>query len=365
MLHTELTRVLTRAFLPALLLGCGSDTTEPAGSIEVLPMAGLEGFEAQIDSLRVELKIPGLGAAIAKDGAIVWSMGFGYADAEVERPATPTTPFHLASLTKPFAATIVMQLVEEGAVDLDDPVSDYGVNLQANGVIRVRHLLTHTSEGVPGSQYAYNGGRFAELDRVIQGATNRTFGELLVEEILQPLQLRHTAPNPRHGAFYLTGLDRDAFMAEMAAGYTLQDSEVYPMNQPTYFGTAAGLVASAEDMATFSLAIDQGLFLEPETWDSVFTPAVSNTGETLPYGFGWFIQYYEGAKLEWHYGYWDSNSSLIVRAPEKGMTFVVLANTNMLSRPYGLGLDNNVMRSDMARLFVEPFVVGDQPLPAR
>jgi CubicO group peptidase (beta-lactamase class C family) len=216
---------------------------------------------------------------------------------------------------------------------------------------------------VPGSHYAYNGGRFAELDRVIQGATNRTFGELLVERILQPLQLSHTAPNPRHGAFHLTGLDRDAFVAEMAAGYELRGSQVYAMSQPTYFGAAAGLVASAEDVATFSLAIDEGLFLEPETWDSVFTPAVSNTGQTLPYGFGWFIQTYEGAKLEWHYGYWDSNSSLIVRAPEKGMTFVVLANTNMLSRPYGLGLDNNVMRSDMARLFVEPFVIGDEPLP--
>jgi CubicO group peptidase (beta-lactamase class C family) len=346
-------------------LACGgSDATEPTtSSIEVMPMEGLEGFEAQVDSLRVELVIPGLAAAIAKDGEIVWSMGFGYADAEAERPATPTTPFHLASLTKPFAATIVMQLVEAGSVDLDDPVTDYGVELEANGIIRVRHLLNHTSEGVPGSEYRYNGGRFAELDRVIHGGSGRTFGELLVEQILQPLQLNHTAPNPRNGAFYLTDLDRDAFMAEMAAGYTLQGSQVYRMNQPTYFGAAAGLVASAEDMATFSLAIDAGAFLQPETWDSVFTPAVSNTGETLAYGLGWFIQYYEGAKLEWHYGYWDTNSSLIVRAPEKGLTYVVLGNTNMLSRPYGLGLDNNVMRSDVARLFVEAYVLGDEPLP--
>jgi CubicO group peptidase (beta-lactamase class C family) len=363
MKHKALLSELAGACVLALFLACGSSPTAPAGPVEVVPMAGLQGFEGQLDSLRVELQIPGLSAAIAKDGAIVWSMGFGFADAEEGRPATPTTPFHLASLTKPFAATIVMQLVEDGSVDLDDPVSEYGVNLAADGTVRVRHLLTHTSEGVPGSHYAYNGGRFAELDRVISAATGRRFGELLVERILQPLQLRHTAPNPRHRDFYLTDLDRGAFVAEMAAGYELRGSEVYPREQPTYFGAAAGLVASAEDMATFSLAIDEGLFLEPETWDSVFTPALSNTGETLPYGFGWFIQYYEGAKLEWHYGYWDSNSSLIVRAPGKGMTFVVLANTNMLSRPYGLGLDNNVMRSDMARLFVEPFVIGDEPLP--
>ncbi len=363
MKHRAFLLTLARACVAALILACASSPNEPAVTIEVVPMQGLQGFEAQLDSLRVELTIPGMSAAIAKDGEIVWSMGFGHADAVEGRPATPTTPFHLASLTKPFAATIVMQLVEDGSVGLDDPVSEYGVDLEANGVIRVRHLLNHTSEGVPGSHYAYSGGRFAELDRVIQGATGRTFGELLVEEVLQPLQLGHTAPNPRHSAFHLTGLDRDAFIAEMAAGYELRGSEVFPMNQPTYFGTAAGLVASAEDMATFSLAIDEGLFLEPETWDSVFTPAVSNTGETLPYGLGWFIHYHEGARLEWHYGYWDSNSSLIVRAPEKGMTFVVMANTNMLSRPYGLGLDSDVMRSDMARLFVEAFVLGDEPLP--
>jgi CubicO group peptidase (beta-lactamase class C family) len=361
--HRALLRILGRACMPALVLSCGSGPTEPPQPVEIVPMEGLQGFEAELDSLRVELEIPGLSAAIAKDGEIVWSMGFGYADAEQERPATPTTPFHLASLTKPFAATIVMQLVEDGSVGLDDPVSEYGVDLEADGIIRVRHLLTHTSEGVPGSHYAYNGGRFAELGQVILVATGRTFGELLVERILEPLQLEHTAPNPYNAAFYYTDLDRGEFIAEMAAGYELRGSEVYPMRQPTYFGAAAGLVASAEDMATFSLAIDAGAFLEPETWDSVFTPAVSNTGETLPYGFGWFIQNYEGFKLEWHYGYWDSNSSLIVRAPEKGMTFVVLANTNMLSRPYGLGLDNNVMRSDMARLFVDPYVVGDEPLP--
>jgi CubicO group peptidase (beta-lactamase class C family) len=118
-------------------------------------------------------------------------------------------------------------------------------------------------------------------------------------------------------------------------------------------------------VARFSLAIDEGRFLKPETWDSVFTPAVSNSGQTLPYGLGWFIHYYQGVKLEWHYGYWDSNSSLIVRAPEKRMTFVVLGNTNMLSRPYNLGLDSNVMRSAVATLIIEAFVLGDEPLPGR
>ncbi len=367
MTRSALKRAAARASIPAVLLACtlvcDSSPAEPT-DIEVVRMPGLQGFEAQLDSIRVTLQIPGVGAAMAKDGGIVWSKGFGFADAEAGRPVTPSTPFHLASLTKPFAAVIVMQLVEQGLVSLDDPVSQYGVDLEANGVIRVRHLLNHTSEGVPGSSYKYSGARFGELDRVIRGATNRSFGELLVERILQPIQLRETAPNPRHPAFSLTGLDRDRFMAEMAAGYDLRDGRVVPVAQPTYFGTAAGLVASAEDMARFSIAIDEGRFLAPETWDSVFTPAVSNSGATLPYGIGWFIYEYQGAVLQWHYGLWDSNSSLIVRAPQEGLTFVVLANTNMLSRAYDLGVDANVMRSGVARLFVESYVLGDEPLPS-
>ncbi|MDH3458377.1 MAG: beta-lactamase family protein [Gemmatimonadota bacterium] len=64
-----------------------------------------------------------------------------YADLENGTPATGATSFHLASLTKTFASTIIIQLVEHGLVDLDDPVSDYGIDLPSSGVIRVRHLM--------------------------------------------------------------------------------------------------------------------------------------------------------------------------------------------------------------------------------
>jgi CubicO group peptidase (beta-lactamase class C family) len=351
-------RRAVRAGIGCLLIACADPT------ISVDPMEGLEGFEAQLDGLRVQLQIPGLSAAIVQDGRIAWSKGFGYADVEQNKPVTPTTAFHLASLTKTFAATIVMQLVEQGAIDLNDPVSEYGVALESSGTILVRHLLTHTSEGVPGAAYRYNGDRFGGLDQVILRVSSRTFGALLVEEILQPLQVTHTAPNVQDQAsFQLTGLNRDDFIANMATGYQSEDGNVVQVGYPSYFGTAAGLIASVEDMATYSIAIDQGRFLEAATWEQVFTPALSNAGETLPYGLGWFIYDYQGVKLEWHYGWWIGNSSLIVRAPEEGLAFVVLANSDMLSRAYGLGGDSNVMRSAVARLFVDSFVVGNEPLP--
>ncbi len=111
------------------------------------------------------------------------------------------------------------------------------------------------------------------------------------------------------------------------------------------------------------MAIDDGRFLEAETWEQVFTPAVSNAGETLAYGLGWFILEHEGVTLQWHYGNWTTNSALIVRVPEERLTFVVVANTPRLSTAYGLGNDNNVLRSAVASLFVDTYVLGDEPLP--
>ena len=353
----------------ALLLACGSDGNDGTGPTSDEPIAvtheqGLTGFPAALDSIRVTLRIPGMSAAIAQGGQIVWARGFGYANAEAERPATSTTPFHLASLTKPFASVILMQLVEQGFVDLDDPVSDYGVVMSSTGTITVRHLLTHTSEGTPGASYRYSGNRYASLDQVIQSGSGRSFGSLLVERIIQPLGLVDTAPNPlQRAAFDLAGLDWGTFSGRMASGYALEGSEIVRLSHPEYFGVSGGLVASAEDMARFSMAIDAGLFLAPETWKQVFTPAVSNAGHALPYGLGWFIHEYEGVTLQWHYGYWTTNASLIVRVPEQGLTFVVMANTPQLSAEYGLGGDSDVLRSDVARLFVESFVTGDEPFP--
>src|ERR687897_1139479 len=157
--------------------------------------ARIARFETLLESLRQELKIPAYSAAIVKDQKVIWAKGFGYADVENKIPATEHTAYHLASLTKTFGSTILMQLVQEGKIKLDDPVSKYGITLDSEGIIRVRHLLSHTSEGNPGEQYRYNGNRFGELDKVVQGATGKSFGELLIANILDPLGLNETAPN--------------------------------------------------------------------------------------------------------------------------------------------------------------------------
>src|SRR5215218_1462519 len=90
-------------------------------------------LETLLEHLRQELKIPAYSAAIVKDQKVIWAKGFGYADVENKVPATEHTPYHLASLTKTFASTILMRLVQEGKISLDDTVAKYGIALESPG----------------------------------------------------------------------------------------------------------------------------------------------------------------------------------------------------------------------------------------
>lgn len=366
-------RVNLPAVLPCLaglwLNGCGAPLQTAPEPVLVAgePAGSLDEFERILEEHRARLNIPGLGAAIVKDRQVVWAAGFGYANRERGVRATADTPFHLASLTKTFASTVIMQLVEEGTLDLEAPVSEFGIQLQGPGTVRVKHLLTHTSEGVPGDRYQYNGARFGLLDTVVEVASGVSFCELLADRILRPLELPNTAPNPLavHNCYFPSAAQEDAFQQRMAQGYT-SDGRT-PIEYPDYFGTAAGLVASARDVATYSIAIDQGRFLRPQTQEQVFTPAISNSGQTLPYGLGWFVQSHpRGVRIAWHYGYWTANSSLIVKVLDRQLAFVLLANSDLLSRASpGIGTDADVERSAWASEFLNAFVFGDAALPNR
>jgi CubicO group peptidase (beta-lactamase class C family) len=464
--------------------------------------ARIARFETQLESLRQELKIPAYSAAIVKDQKVIWAKGFGYADVENKIPATEHTAYHLASLTKTFASTILMQLVQEGKIKLDDPVSKYGITLESHGVITVRHLLSHTSEGNPGEQYRYNGNRFAELDKVVEKAAGKSFAEVLIANILDPLGMNETAPNvPRivhtkspsaagetakaaeaevkaavmdiiagfnssnidqikrrlapqqnrfqgDGGFLISFIDATELRGAFQAGFKVkmevnnlevavygdsaiatffQGTTITPPNGPprtegpwrsSYFwnkqdgawklvhahqsplgramitekhqqrfysvakilaqpyaldrefrltkisypqgfSTSAGLISTVLDMAKYDIAIDQNKFLTKETQQLAFTPTVSTKGEVLPYGLGWFTQNYKGTKMLWHYGYWTGNSSFILKVPERNITFIIMANSDNLSRPTDLG-SGDALSSAVSMAFLKTFIFPEK-----
>lgn len=328
-------------------------------------------FATELETLRQELNIPGWSAAIVQDQQLVWAQGFGYADVDGQIPATPDTPYHLASVTKPIAATLLMQLVEEGSLSLDDPVTDYGVDFMGPEVT-VWHLLTHTSAGVPGTSHDYDGHRYSYLTDVIAGAGGQSFGRLLQERFLDPLAMTHTAANPSwqsagvEGFFAALGLpgryqQYPGVYRALARPYQFDETyQNVPGSYSLHFSPAAGLISSVTDLARFDIALDQDQLLRPETKAQMFTPARNNAGEPLIYGLGWYTQEYAGTPILWHSGGWGpSVSARLVKFPEYNLTFILLANNYNLTRPYPLG-DGDVLYATPALLFYQHFIFPRQ-----
>jgi CubicO group peptidase (beta-lactamase class C family) len=305
--------------------------------------AKLVALEADLSEMYENLRMAGMAAGILRGRELMWFKGYGFADLAEKTPVTRDTPFHLASLTKTFASTLLMQLVEQGKLDLDTPAATFGIDLKSRGTITVRHLFSHTSGGKPGGRYRYDGSRFGQLDRVLKQITGRSFKANLDEIVIRPLGLKNT------------GDMNDALETKLASPYQLSKSgALVPGKYPTSFGSSAGLVASVSDYAMYIVGLKENRFLRPQTQALAFTPTKSNSGRDLPYGLGWFVETIEGTKVIWHYGYWDSISTLVLMVPEKDLTFLAFANSDALSRGFDLGR-GRIIKSPAGLIFLEKF----------
>lgn len=307
--------------------------------------ANIAAFEKKLEHLRVRYHIPGLSAGIVNGQKLVWKKGFGYADKERQLPPDENTVYQIASVTKTFGSIILMQQVEAGKVSLDDPIRKYGINLGArwgsDPRIKVRHLLTHTAMGTtfngfkPGYKFRYNGAWYNELGKVIAQSSGHSFGEQLMQQIIIPLSLKNTTPSTDDSLdFALTGYDKVAFMQQVAKPYDWKNKQLVPITFNYGFGPAAGMMSSVGDLALYSNAIDEKKFLNDTTWEKIFTPYVTPKGKTIQYGLGWFIGSYKGLKVVWHTGWWTGYAALFVKIPDKDLSFIVLANSQDLSRPF-------------------------------
>ena len=342
--------------------------------------AGFTALAADLEGVRTALGIPGMAAAVVGNGELAWSAGFGFADVENQIEATAHTPFGLASVTKPIAAAVVMQLVEAGLIDLDALVSDYGVDMPSSDGVTVRHLLTHTSEGTPGAVHNYNGNRYGYLGGVIEGATGRTFSDLLGEQVLVPLGMTDTAMNPLNswGGTSLEGLEEfgrtlgwgESFehypdvYDRLAKPYQFDDDYgIIPGKYHLVHNPAAGGISSVTDLAKFDIGLDSGALLSDSVRVEMLSPAVPTVPgrADLAYGLGWYVQDFEGLRLNWHAGRWPpSTSALYLKIPELDLTFIALANTDNLTVPFpGIG-SGDVSKSLLALTFFRHFVFPSQ-----
>jgi CubicO group peptidase (beta-lactamase class C family) len=368
-----------------LLSACSQKSANTLGL--VADQNPIQTFQDEIDRLRKDNGIPGMSVAVIKDQQIVFAKGFGLADIENRILATADTPFNIASLSKPFAAAILMKLVEKGRLDLDtaiadtlkntdftysvgtfhgytnvcrkikefsrDPNFEYAFLLKNyrcdRESITIRHHFTHTAQGKPGENYRYNGFLFGFLSLVAEEVSGKPYPALLVDHIIAPLEMTNTIPST-------TEEHRDRILAKRAKYYRVGfGGEFKPSSYPVTLSSSAGIVTTVQDMAKFDVAMDRNLIVSADSKAKMFSETISNMGKPLPYGLGWFVQEHAGAKLVWHYGWAPkAYSSLILKVPEKDVTFILFANSEGASADYHLGR-GDVLRSPFAVSFLNVF----------
>ena len=271
---------------------------------------------------------------------------------------TPETPFMIMSVSKQFTAALIMRLVARGTLRLDDRVSKYLEHWPAEWeAVEVRHLLAHSSgldidttyfwliewhpeywpeEGPrpayvpkplvarPGTTYLYANVGYTLLSMIAAKAAGRSFDELLRDEVLEPLVLKHT--QPERGGVRVAG---------RARGYSRTDDGFKLSEQKTIDIIGAGdLVSTADDLARFTAAFDDDRFLPAPLREAMLTPHVEGKrGAFL--GYGWFLRTSDGGRaLQYHGGSGAGFRAFNYRLPNERLSIVILSNVDEAELPW-------------------------------
>jgi CubicO group peptidase (beta-lactamase class C family) len=332
------------------------------------PSASAQGlsfslFERYLESFRVEAGIPGMSAAIVQDNTVVWKAGFGRQDVEGIIPATADTPYQVGPLSQALGATLLLRkCMDQDTAEATDPVTRW-VPTYGETSTTLGQLLSHTAP-VGGFHYAPD--RFASLTDVVEECGDRKYGDLLAREIFELAGMVDSVPgealavpSPADVATfgearlsrYAAILRRAALPYRVISGRAQRNAD-YRAHQ---LDMSSGIVTTVSDLARFDIALDSEGLLSEAARIQAWSPAYWGT-LPLPTGLGWFLQGYNGQPIVWQFGLVDgAYSSLIIKVPNRHLTFILLANSDGLSAPYGLEA-GDVTSSLFARLFLRSFV---------
>jgi CubicO group peptidase (beta-lactamase class C family) len=295
-------------------------------------------------------RIPGLALVITQNGEVVYLKAFG----SDGRGAylTPQTPMLLGSLSKSFTALAVMQLAEDGLVDLDAPISDYipgfsNVDLQQSAQITVRHLLNQTSgmndlgypasltnfstlaervnslkTAVPnaeaGTIFQYFNPNYSVLGFLVEQVSGQPYGNYMQKRVFNPLSMQQASAYPSQ-------------VQNLAQGHTLFLGAPRTLEQemPLSEVSAGFIVVSAQDMGTYLLAQAGRMeaIISTESLSKMHTPP---KGIDSPYGMGWFVESHKGVDVISHTGDLQSFHAYAALLPEQDIQFAYLINQNGL-----------------------------------
>jgi len=317
---------------------------------------------------------------IEQNSKITYKKSFGFADMAFKTPNTPDTRYKIASITKAFTSVLVLQLVEQGKIDLDKTIITYLPDYKgpAGTKVTVRQLLNMTSgmrnmdnnassldavlkNGLPqyqlpytsdqlltkfcsdslvkepGKEFDYNNADFIILGKIIEKVSGKTYEQNLQDKILQPLQMTNSGM-----------LSQDKIINRLANTYFYRDDiKALVSDLPVYMENwyaAGGMYSTADDLLKFSDALFTGKLLKQSTLNQMFT---SGLGE---YGLGvWvYLKYEINHKMYTiikRPGSIMGAQTMLFHILEDGSTIIILSNTGTVS------LDN--LAAEIAKQIVD------------
>ncbi len=300
---------------------------------------------------RLARGIPGLALAVAVDGHIVYAEGFGYADLEERVPAWPSTKFRIGSISKPLTAAALMQLLEQGKIDLDAPVQEYVPSFPDKGAKITPRLLAGHLAGIrhykgdefliashydsvldglkifendplvapPGTAFHYSSYGFDLLSAVIESASDENFLSYMQRHVFTPLGLVDTTADQNRPIIER----RSRFYEREKDGTT--DNAPYVDN--SYKWAGGGFLSTPEDLVRFGSALLHPGFLTENSLRLLFTSQKTNSGQETGYGMGWFVHKSKsGQRIYEHSGGSVGGTCQLIIYPDSRVVVALLTN---------------------------------------
>jgi len=314
-------------------------------------------IDAYVEKQMDNLNIPGMALGIIQDSQIAHLQGFGVADS-AGRAVTPQTPFYIGSVTKSFTALAVMQLVEEGKINLDATVQTYLpwftlADQEASAKITVRHLLNQTT-GIAeqdgnrfwssqldleeqvhqldtiklshpvGSTYEYCNINFMIAGLIVENVSGLSYTDYVTEHIFEPLEMDHSYAS------------RELALADgLAEGHIYMFGHIFsdegpmpPANLP-----AGTLITSVEDLSRYAIThLNEGKYhdkaiVSPQGMAELHARAIFIGGEQY-YAMGWHVGKVDSISYLLHAGDAGRNHTIVILMPDQNSGLILLANAS-------------------------------------
>lgn len=313
---------------------------------------------ARVDSVFAHLTStagPGCALGISRDGHLVYARGYGMANLETGSAITPASIFHVASISKQFAAFSAALLAEDGKLSLDDPIQKYVPEIPVYArPISIRHLIHHTSglrdqwsllamadwrgddliteddvlaivsrqkalNFLPGDEYIYSNTGYTLLAVIVKRVSGKSLREFADARIFQPLGMTSTHFHDDH-TMVVPGRT-SAYQVRQGGGWMVSIPVFDTYGATSLFTTVADLLKWEQNFA--DATVGSRVLIEKAQ-----QPTTLTTGRPLNYGYGLSMETYRGMRAVGHGGADAGYRSDVIRFPDAGLAIDVLCNAS-------------------------------------